>query len=89
MLCKAMLEYADEQDVTMKDVVLCVKPSVVRAARDFSRGELQLVPYVPMKYIHTVEHPSSIDTGHEKVIDGGNVKFFIVRPPQPSGASVD
>ena len=86
-LSRAMRVHATEQSTAEPDdVILCVKPQGLRANRDFTRGEMCLVPYVGMAYItHNPKNMASvIDSGHTAKIDGRSVKLWISRPSQPS-----
>lgn len=89
-LSSAMREYASEAATAEPgDVVLCLKPTGLRAKRDFARGDLCLVPYVGMSNISDKSKPHFIDSGHTAKIDGRDVKLYLMKPSQPSAEDVN
>ena len=79
---EAMMEYAEAQAIGPKDVVLCFKPMNLRAARDFKRGELILVPcagHLSQLSPKESEHSPEIDVQ----VSDSHQKLWLSKPQQP------
>lgn len=81
-LIVAMQSYALENASGDDDLVLCIKPSAVRAKQDIAKGELVLVPCGGISSINTGERNGSIDLKFSRVIGGKEVKFYVSRSAQ-------
>ena len=94
---QALLQAATENPVTPKDVLLCLQPTHLRAARDFEKGELVLIPCPSSMNSISAKSASAtdesvanlVDTGVDLAVGDDNVRFFISKPPQPTKAFKD
>ena len=78
-------EHALNNVVTPTDVAPCLKPSVLRAQRDFAKGELVLVPGIMgVGSITTTFKPGVCEKNFSQSIGGDNFMFYVTKPPQPS-----
>lgn len=89
--CKLMLamqSYANTHSIGPDDVMLCIKPNGLRAAKDFARHELVIALCVGYAWITSTK--GAFETGHSiKGDDNETVAFYINKPVQPNEARVD
>ena len=88
-LIAAMVKASNDNPVSKDDLVLCIKPMLLRAGRDFERGDLTIVPQVGVSNITTSFKAGMYETGLKRKICSEEVCFYMTRPPQPSKAVVD
>ena len=79
-----LLEYAAKHPVTPEDVMLCLKPSGLRAKRELKKGELILVPAIPSVSRISDDVKQCLDLNCEITRTGETFKFYIRSVLQPS-----
>ncbi len=85
-LFEALFDHANDNPVTPQDVVLCIKPVCLRANRDFKTQELVLVPCVPHMANLTITKGSGLDLDMQVGSGQTKLRFFVVKPSQPTKA---
>ena len=74
----ALKKHACENEVGPNNVLLCLKPTCLRAKQRFGHGELVLTPLVGLAYLTQKKSPSCVDIGLKAPSE-----IFITRPAQP------
>ena len=80
------LEYAAKHPVAPEDVMLCIKPSGLRAKRELKKGELTLVPAIPSASLLRDDAKQGLDLNCEITRKDETFKFYIRSVPQPNKA---
>ena len=85
----AMSSCLKAHKVDQRSVKLCLKPTALRANKDFDRHELILVPAVGLNSLNASASATGFDSGFSKDVDGETISIKISKPPQARNSDVE
>ena len=80
-LFQAFVSYAEEHPVGPDDVCLCGMPFVLRANKEFQKGELIIAPFSCLKEM-TPDEKNGVDIGHKD--SASDVVLYMTKTAQPT-----
>ena len=85
----AMSSCLKAHKVDQRSVKLCLKPTALRANKDFDRHALILVPSVGLNSLSASASATGFDSGFSKDVDGETISIKISKPTQARNSDVE